>query len=52
MEVLVETLRELEEIAVLTSTAVSIEERRRLHELLRSTETEVDSSDELTLVAE
>jgi len=45
-----ETLLDLQEIAWRLSTAESVEERRRLYELLRNTETEVDSSDELTPV--
>ena len=45
-----ETLLDLQEIAWGLSTAESVEERRALYELLRSTETEVDSSDELVPV--
>jgi hypothetical protein len=46
------TMQELQEISLLISTAETIEDRRRLHELLRSTETEVDSSDELSIVGQ
>lgn len=42
-----ETMRELQEISALTATAMSVEERRHLHDLLRATETEIDSSDDL-----
>jgi hypothetical protein len=45
-----ETMQELEEIALLISTAETLADRRRLHNLLRETETEVESSDELVVV--
>jgi len=45
-----ETLFDLQEIAWQLSMAESIEERRKLYELLQSTETAVDSSDELVPV--
>lgn len=44
------TMQELQEISLLISTCETIEDRRRLHALLRETETEVDSSDELAVV--
>jgi len=43
----VETLLDLQEIAWQLRAAESVEERRALYELLRATETEVDSSEEL-----
>lgn len=45
-----QTMQELQEISMLISAAKTVEDRRRLHELLRATETEVDSSDELVAV--
>jgi len=45
-----ETLLDLQELAWRLSTAESVEERRKLYELLQSTATEVDSSDELVPV--
>lgn len=45
-----ETMRDLQEIALLLVMAETIEERRRLHELLRSTQTEIESSDEVSSV--
>jgi hypothetical protein len=44
------TMEELQAISVLISTAVTLEDRRRLHALLRATETEVESSDDLVVV--
>jgi hypothetical protein len=41
------TMQELAEISLLISTAETLEDRRRLHALLRATETEVESSDDL-----
>lgn len=43
----VETLTDLQEIAWALAAAESVKERRALYELLRATETEVDSSEEL-----
>lgn len=45
-------MQELQELSVLMSTARTVEDRRRVYTLLRSTETEVDSSEELTIVGE
>ena len=46
-----ETLLDLKEIAWRFAAAESVEERRELDLLLRSTETELDSEEELTPVA-
>jgi hypothetical protein len=43
-------MSDLQEIALLLTTAESVEERRLVHEILRSTETVIESAEELSIV--